>query len=57
MKDMEGFMPPSPAKVLDTAVGVVEDIAGKAQEISKYDPMNIAAGIVGDTAKNIRKGL
>lgn len=53
---MEEFLPPTPDKVVKDVAGLVQDIADKAQEISRYDPVAVGAGIVSKAAGKIKGG-
>lgn len=57
MKDMEKMLPPSPGDIADAALGIVENVSDRAQEISKFDPVNVGAGLIGDAARDIRGKL
>jgi len=54
---MNKFLPPSPGEVVDGALGIVQDVAVKAQDIARNDPLAIGAGLVEKTARRIREDL
>lgn len=57
MVDTNKILPPPPGEVVDGALGIVEDIADKAADISRNDPLAIGAGLVGKTVRRIRSDL
>ena len=57
MSETTKFLPPAPGEVIDGALGVVEDVAVKAQEIARNDPVALGAGLVEKTARRMREDL
>ena len=57
MADMNKILPPAPGEVVDGALGIIQDVAVKAQEIARNDPLAIGAGMVEKTARRIREDL
>ena len=57
MTDTNKFLPPAPGNIVDSALGVVEDAAVKAQEIARNDPLALGAGFVEKTARRMREDL
>ena len=57
MPETNKFLPPAPGDVVDSALGVVQDAAEKAQEIARNDPLALGAGFVEKTARRMREDL